>query len=541
MKYRGIEIDDSIKLINSDGSHSKRIRESIDKLADTLEARGHRLLSSYKGTNEYVLIDFKCGKHESASITAKAYKKSGECPKCSGRSSEQAKEDFFAKLKENGNELLNEYIDNTTKVLIDFKCGRHESASITPKAYKKSGECPKCSGRSSEQAKEDFFAKLKENGHELLNEYINNTTKVLIDFKCTHEPSKKSPKGYKKRQVCSKCSGASPIQAREDFFQMLEDNGHELLGDYIDNTTKVMIYFKCKHEPYARTPKEYKNERMCPRCGNNSDPKVAKEDFFAILKSKGHRLQSKYIDNTTDVLIDFKCIHKPSTITPKLYKRGNGSCKKCNLSKGGQKQNEDSKKSLIEKVKRNKHKLFSKYIDTSTKVLIDFNCGHNPSWVSPHHYKNGRACQQCNKKYSRGEVVIKNYLKRSKLIFKQQYTFKDLTYKGKLRFDFALFKDNELHMLIEFDGRQHFEPVNGWGGKEGFRIIQLKDKMKNDYCLENNIKLFRIKYTEYNNIESILEKELLSKLEHSRDVISFYPKLDYYESNFEEQLGVVLD
>ncbi|TVX83309.1 hypothetical protein QRD90_12245 [Peribacillus frigoritolerans] len=540
MKYSGIVVDDCVKLINADGNYNKRIKESIDKLAESIESRGHKLLSSYKGNKTEVLIDFKCG-HEPRMVTPKDYKKKNGvgCDRCSGHSSEQAREDFFKQLKDKGHILLSEYINNTEEVLIDFKCG-HEPSKKTPKAYKLGQECARCNGHSPEQAKEDFFKMLEDNGHELLSDYVNNTHEVLIDFKCGHEPSKKAPKKYKKGIYCVRCNGHSPVQAKEDFFKMLEDNGHELLSDYVNNTHEVLIDFKCGHKPYMRTPKEYKSGRVCPRCGNNSDPKVAKEDFLAILKSNGHRLLSKYIDNTTMVLIDFKCIHKPSTVTPKFYKRGNGLCKKCNLNKDWYKQSEESLKSLLEKVKNNNHKLLSKYIDTNTKVLIDFNCEHNPSWVYPHRYKNGQKCQQCNKVNSRGEIVIKGYLKENKLRFKPQFTFDDLVYKGKLRFDFAVYKDKELYTLIEFDGRQHFTLVDHMGGEDYFKEIQMKDKLKNDYCLENNTRLIRIKYTKFDEIGYILEQELAIDSENSSDVISFYPKVGYYDSSLEEQLDLEL-
>lgn len=42
----------------------------------------------------------------------------------------------------------------------------------------------------------------------------------------------------------------------------------------------------------------------------------------------------------------------------------------------------------------------------------------------------------------------------------------------------------------------------------GFKEIQINDKIKNEYCRNNNIKLIRIPYTEIRNINNILKKEL---------------------------------
>lgn len=79
---------------------------------------------------------------------------------------------------------------------------------------------------------------------------------------------------------------------------------------------------------------------------------------------------------------------------------------------------------------------------------------------------------------------------------------------AKLRFDFYLPKYN---ICIEYDGIQHFEYTNkGWNTKNNFTKIRFSDKIKNKYCQDNNIRLIRIPYTEYKNID---KQFLLSKIE----------------------------
>ena len=56
-------------------------------------------------------------------------------------------------------------------------------------------------------------------------------------------------------------------------------------------------------------------------------------------------------------------------------------------------------------------------------------------------------------------------------------------------------------ILIEFDGEQHFEPVEYFGGEEKFLIQKERDKRKNKYCEENNIPLLRIPYLDYQQID----------------------------------------
>lgn len=56
----------------------------------------------------------------------------------------------------------------------------------------------------------------------------------------------------------------------------------------------------------------------------------------------------------------------------------------------------------------------------------------------------------------------------------QEYSFKDLyrvSPQHPLRFDFALFENEKLIGLIEYNGRQHYEPIEYFGGTDNF-IIQ---------------------------------------------------------------------
>ena len=72
---------------------------------------------------------------------------------------------------------------------------------------------------------------------------------------------------------------------------------------------------------------------------------------------------------------------------------------------------------------------------------------------------------------SRGEIKIREILEEAGLDFKMEYIFPDLkTSNGRpLRFDFVVFDDDgKIDFLIEYQGKQHYEPSNKFGGKRGF-------------------------------------------------------------------------
>ena len=57
-------------------------------------------------------------------------------------------------------------------------------------------------------------------------------------------------------------------------------------------------------------------------------------------------------------------------------------------------------------------------------------------------------------------------------------------------------------------GQQHYQPISCFGGEEKFKIQQLHDKQKQEYCQTHNISLLIIKYDE--DIEQKLNNFLLS-------------------------------
>ena len=60
-----------------------------------------------------------------------------------------------------------------------------------------------------------------------------------------------------------------------------------------------------------------------------------------------------------------------------------------------------------------------------------------------------------------------------------------------LRFDIYL---PEYNLAIEHQGQQHYEPVDFWGGKEGFKNTVRRDNLKRKRCKENGVSLVEVRY-----------------------------------------------
>lgn len=118
-----------------------------------------------------------------------------------------------------------------------------------------------------------------------------------------------------------------------------------------------------------------------------------------------------------------------------------------------------------------------------------------PVQLITYHRRGNNPCD-CLRFQSKGVVKIKQILIENNISFELEKSFDTcVSPKGNLlRFDFWV---NNSY-LIEYDGEQHFQPQSFGGnrsGEERLKEYQEYDKIKNQWCKENNIPLIRIPYT----------------------------------------------
>ena len=151
--------------------------------------------------------------------------------------------------------------------------------------------------------------------------------------------------------------------------------------------------------------------------------------------------------------------------------------------------------------------LYRANLDHTTKVKWHCKCEcGNECDVSGSDLRNGKQ-QSCGCMRSKGENLINEFLISNQINFKREYSFENLLgyNNGKLRFDFALFNSlNKIVGLIEFQGEQHFYPVNTFGGIDSFIERKFNDNKKIEYCNNNNIPLLLLRKND--NMELKLNK-----------------------------------
>ena len=139
--------------------------------------------------------------------------------------------------------------------------------------------------------------------------------------------------------------------------------------------------------------------------------------------------------------------------------------------------------------------------DIKLKAMC-LHCGNEMSRMARQYigsYKYG--CKHCAHK-SIGENLIAEWLDTQGIEYQRQHSFTDLIYKKPLYFDFAVIDSGEVKLLIEYDGEQHHEAIEFFGGEAGLEQTKERDNLKDEYTKQNNIHLLRI------NNKKLISKEL---------------------------------
>lgn len=131
------------------------------------------------------------------------------------------------------------------------------------------------------------------------------------------------------------------------------------------------------------------------------------------------------------------------------------------------------------------------YVNKRIKLRVKHNKCGNTYGVTPSNFLQGSRCPYCSN--SNGEDIINKILKSLGIKYEYQKTFDGLRDTQPLSYDFYIPSQN---ILIEYQGIQHYQPIDYFGGKSKFKVQQKHDKMKSEYAKNNHYNSITIPYTE---------------------------------------------
>lgn len=269
--------------------------------------------------------------------------------------------------------------------------------------------------------------------------------------------------------------------------------------EYINKTTKITITCK-EHGDFVQLPKKHLLGQKCPRCRgvkkyNNND--------FILEASKKHNNKYNYekvdyINSKTQIIIICP-LHGEFRQRAGGHLLGYG-CIKCS---GKEKLTNEKFIDRANNIHNNKYNYDLIEYNNSDSILSIICDKHGIFNQRASTHLNGCGCPVCNE--SKGEREISKTLDTLSIEYLREYKFEKCKYINELRFDFYI---PSINLCIEFNGRQHYEEVNGFGGKVEFDKIKKRDNIKYNFCKLNNINLLIIKYKDINEVSNIINERI---------------------------------
>jgi very-short-patch-repair endonuclease len=270
---------------------------------------------------------------------------------------------------------------------------------------------------------------------------------------------------------------------------------------YINAKTKIMIICNV-HGIFEQTPSNHLSNYNCQKCSNNYklDTLSFIEKAKIIHNDRYNYSKVEYINTDTPVIISCKT-HGDFKQIPYFHINRKCGCPKCS---------NNVKFNLLEFIDKsnqihNNNYNYSKvdYINNKNPIIIICK-KHGEFTQQPYVHLLNHGCPSC---INKTEFKFFNRIKELYPRIKRQYKVEWCKNKLYLPFDFVI---EELNIIIELDGEQHFKQISNWTSPE----IQIeKDKYKMKCANENGFSVIRI-------LQNDVSKDIFDWLMEINNIIS---------------------
>ena len=157
----------------------------------------------------------------------------------------------------------------------------------------------------------------------------------------------------------------------------------------------------------------------------------------------------------------------------------------------------------VDKLYPNKYIIVGEYVKARQPLeIINKKCGHS-YYISPDNLLRGKGCAKCTIRQSSYMDLTEEILNKYHIKFEKEKRFKDCKDIRCLPFDYYL---EDYNLCIEVDGQFHYLSVGSSFTTKYMNLpeVQRRDKIKTDYCKNNNIGLLRLPYYEKDNFETMI-------------------------------------
>ena len=434
---------------------------------------------------------------------------------------------------------------------VKFKCNNHNIIQEDTPSHLRSGRgCKICSKEAkiakSASTTEEFIAKAKAIHGEKYDYskvmYVKNDEKVIIICP-KHGEFLQTPMTHLRGNGCQKCGyetigrklkrseplkSPHPRKTTEDFIKQATELQNGFYGYsksvYVNDKTPLVITCPI-HGDFLQTPNKHLIGHGCPKCRYEKSSRALRRTLDDVIaKAKAvhgentydYSLISEYKNSKTKYPIRCKK-HGVFMQTMNAHIDWKQGCPICGKEKSIEARKLTNEEFLERASKR--HKDISNYSFEKTDVThpndngkICITCKkHGDFWMLASNFIHGQGCPTCQ--INRLEGSVRGLLEENRIPYEYQKRFDFL---GKQSLDFYLPNQN---LSIECQGRQHFEPIDHYGGLQGYLVQKERDERKLTLCKENGIDILFYSNIDYDFPYDVIRSldELLKKiLQHEK-------------------------
>lgn len=267
----------------------------------------------------------------------------------------------------------------------------------------------------------------------------------------------------------------------------------EVGGQFTNMRTKILHICKIDGHEWYPYPSSILHGYGCPECAKRAKTKTHSQYVSEASEvNPDVEVVGEYINSVTPILHRCNIDANEWMVAPGDILRGHG-CPKCKNVYRKSTQEYQMELCAIHPYIR----VIGEYVNKYTPIMHYCTvCGYEWNVRPNSTLANHSGCPNCTNN-SRGENMIRNYLLAHSVEFVGQYKMSDCRDARPLPFDFYI---PSLNTCIEYDGIQHFQPKEYFGGDEAFKKLKYHDSIKTAFCLNNDITLLRIRYDQDVNV-----------------------------------------
>jgi len=451
--------------------------------------------SEYTKVTQTLSIKCKCKETFNTNLSKfknAKYKMCSNCREEAMRSESYISAKVFIEQDSNSNcKLLTtreNYVNKKDKLDIRCSCGEVYKCGFRQFKTQKKHTCNKC---SHNRVSEAFSLKIEEvikiienpssgNGCKYIDgEYKNNTSPLTLRCACKNtfitSFAQFTHAGKKQCNIC----GFEKKGWRyfyQDAMQLVKEYGCKLLtleDQYVDSTQPLQIQCACGRQFEMNLIQfRYRKGGRCSDCYRNEISErftISYEDIKKYIEEESDSEcvlitpKEEYVNTRILIDIQCKCGNTFKTSVHEFKSNNKRQCNKCGI---GLMPVEDFLR-LFEDENRDcelvEYENKDGYVLAHSTVQLRCFCGETFKTNRHNFTSYGRSkCDKCLLTTSRGEKAIGECLDAVGINSEREHCFNDCRGERRpLPFDFAILDSNDsVAILIEYDGKQHFQPVN---------------------------------------------------------------------------------